>query len=280
MTNHTADFYEREYRGGRDRIINYDQYFADWPVWAAETRQTCAYVPDLAYGAGAKETLDLFPAANSTRLLVFIHGGYWHSMDKHDYSWIARSFVAAGISVAVVNYALCPTVTMPTIVDQNRRAIAWLYHHAREHGAGFEKIIVTGHSAGGHLTGMMFATDWAKYGMPAEAIGGGVSLSGLFDLEPLLNLTMNDDYLKMNVPTARELSPIHYAPTVRAPLVVAVGQIESGEFHRQSQMICDAWPNICVGPLDLTDIHHFNILNLFTDLTSAIWQAAPHLLND
>src|SRR4051812_16629997 len=109
-----ADYYEREYRGTSKPIPNYDQYFIDWLTQSAAARQQFPCYLDLPYGPGEKEKLDLFPAPNSTRLLIFLHGGYWYSMDKQDYSCIAPAFVNAGISVAVPNYALCPDVTMPT----------------------------------------------------------------------------------------------------------------------------------------------------------------------
>ena len=98
-----AEFYEREYRGGSAKIPNYMQYFDDWRDQSEAARQQLTCHLDLAYGHGEKETLDLFPAPNSQRLLIFIHGGYWHSMDKRDYSCIAPAFVKAGISVAVPN---------------------------------------------------------------------------------------------------------------------------------------------------------------------------------
>jgi arylformamidase len=271
-----ADFYEHEYRGG-DSIPNYAQYFIDWKENSAAARQQLKCHLNLRYGSGEKETLDLFVAAKSTRLVIFIHGGYWYSMDKDDYSCVAPEFIKAGISVAVLNYALCPLVTIPTIVSQCRQAIAWLYWHARDYGVSAEQLIITGHSAGGHLAAMMFATDWQAYRVRPNAIVGGVTLSGLFLLDPFLLLGLNAE-LKLDPESVKALSPAYLAPQISTPLIAAVGSLESNEFKRQSQLIRDAWPVNCVATMILADCHHFNILDKFTDLNSAIWQIGKGML--
>ncbi len=268
--NQPPDFYDREYNA-RARVPDHPTYFQRWAEQSAAARQACHL--DQAYGEGDKETLDLFPAPGSKRLLVFLHGGYWRALDKSDFSWIAPPFVRSGISVAVINYALCPAVTIATITEQCRRAVAWLHHHASEYGAGDQQLIVTGHSAGGHLTAMMFATNWAEHDVPDAAIVGGVALSGLFDLEPLRYTQMNAD-LRLDEQSARSLSPANLQPQVSAPLIVAVGALESSEFHRQSRLIHDVWSQNCSRPMLLKDCHHFNILDVFTDPNGPIWTAA------
>ena len=272
-----ADYYEHEYRGG-NTILNYAQYFIDWKQNSAAARHQLNCHLNLRYGSGEKETLDLFVAPKSTHLLIFIHGGYWYSMDKDDYSCIAPEFIRAGISVAVLNYALCPLVTIPTIVDQCRQAIAWLYRHARDYGVSAEQLIITGHSAGGHLAAMMFATDWRAYAVPPDAIVGGVALSGLFFLDPFLLLGLNTD-LNLNPEAVKVLSPAYLAPQINAPLIAAVGSLESNEFKRQTQSIKDAWSVNCVATVTLEACHHFNILDKFTDLNSAIWQIGKGMLD-
>lgn len=266
--NYSREFCEAQYNG-RGRIPNYERYFEKWAEDSQTTRDSLTGHLDLAYGTGPSETLDLFIAPHSRRLLVFIHGGYWRSMDKRDFDWVAAPFVAQGLSVAVPNYALCPQVAMPTIVEQCRRAIVWLARHAREYGAPTE-MIITGHSAGGHLTGMMLATDWTTYGLTEPPLVGGVAVSGLFDLEPLTYTTINDD-LRMDIATALALSPIYLRPAASVPLVVVVGGLESDEFQRQSHFMCGVWTDHCVGPFVIEDRHHFNILDDFTDLTSPLW---------
>ena len=278
MAIHAPEFYEREYSGGRARIPDYDSYFTRWAEDSAVVRAELAAHLDLEYGPGPKETLDLFPSGQKDApLLIFIHGGYWRSMDKRDFDWIARSFVRAGINVAVPNYAPCPAVTIADITESCRRALVWLYHHAVDYEVSARRLIVTGHSAGGHLTGMMFATDWNTYGMPSDTIGGGVSLSGLFDLEPLRYTSMNADW-RLDETSARASSPAFFQPRVKAKMVTAVGALESSEFLRQSQIIAAAWPDVSHPALHVKDCHHFNILDAFTDLKGEIWQAAAGML--
>ncbi|MEL7236788.1 MAG: alpha/beta hydrolase, partial [Chloroflexota bacterium] len=159
-----------------------DSIFTRWQEKSEAIRRELACHIDVAYHEGKRETMDIFPAARPTgRWLIFIHGGYWRMGTTGMFDFIARPFVAAGINVALVEYALTPEVTIGTIVEQVRRGIAWLYANATAYGIACEELIITGHSAGGHLTAMMFATDWKQYGMPAAAIIGGVAISGLFD---------------------------------------------------------------------------------------------------
>ena len=272
-------FYDREYDTTLS-VPDEDHYLSQWDARSREAQATLAGQLDVPYGPGEKERLDLFPALNSRLLHVFIHGGFWRVSDKAYYTWIAPPFVKAGISVALLNYDLCPAVTLATIVEQCRRGIAWLYHHARDFGIGGDRIVVTGHSAGGHLAAMALTTlttDWLAYGMPPETLAGGIALSGLFDLEPLLHTHINDD-LRLDTSSAQQLSPVHHNPQTQARLTVAAGALESSEFRRQSQLICERWQAGCVGPLYLSDLHHFSVLDQLADLNSVLWRTDPTLL--
>lgn len=246
-------------------------YFLRWAEESRAARQQLKHHANLAYGSGPKETLDLFPAQRSHYLLVFIHGGYWRAFDKDDFSWVAPPLVRAGISVAVLNYALCPTVHITDISEQCRKAVAWLYRHATRYGVHHQGMIISGHSAGGHLTGEMFATNWADYGVPREAIVGGISISGLFDLEPLTHVSFNTD-LRLDTTRARASSPAFKLPTLAAPLVLAVGELESSEFHRQSHLLYHVWPQNCPEVILLPGCHHFSAPDTLTDLNSPVWK--------
>ena len=139
---------------------------------------------------------------------MYIHGGYWQANDKKSSSFVARPLVAAGAHVAVIDYGLCPDVTIDEIGRQCRAALAWLWREAERFGGNPDRITVSGHSCGGQLVGMVMATDWHGFaaGLPNDLVKGGVSVSGVFDLEPLLNTTIN---LKvgMDSETARRNSP-------------------------------------------------------------------------
>ncbi len=159
----TADEVERGYNN-RAAVPDHPRWFARYAELSAAACARCAPRCDLRYGPGPKETLDLFvPAGGARATFVFLHGGYWRALDKRDFSFVAGPFVAAGVAVAVVNYDLCPDVSIATIVDECR-ARGRVGRRARErtHGAVPDRIVVGGHSAGGHLAAMMLATDWQR----------------------------------------------------------------------------------------------------------------------
>ena len=124
---------------------------------------------DVPFGESALERLDIWPGGGSSPILLFIHGGYWRAFDKSMFRFVAERFVEAGACVVLNNYDLCPNVTMDTITEQNRRALAWIWGHAADIGGDRARIHVTGHSAGGHLTAMLLATDWSGYGLAGGA---------------------------------------------------------------------------------------------------------------
>ncbi|MGK0618157.1 alpha/beta hydrolase [Meiothermus cerbereus] len=262
-------WYELEY-SPRLSVPDAEDYFRRWALEARAARSALPHQRDLAYGSGPNETLDLFLAENSRYLLVFIHGGYWRAFDKDDFSWLAPPLVARSISLAVLNYALCPAVSIGQITEQCRRAVAWLYQAAPRYGLGGVPLLISGHSAGGHLTAEMFATPWDRYSLPSEAIAGGISISGLFDLEPLIQVSFNAD-LRLDVESARACSPVYKTPTLRAPLVLAVGALESSEFQRQSHLLKAAWPANCSEVRSVPGRHHFNVLDELADPDSPVW---------
>jgi arylformamidase len=203
MTARDAACVERDYNL-RAAFPDHLQWFARWAEDSARARASHRLLCDVRYGPGPKQTMDLFPAENARAALFFIHGGYWRALDKSDHSFIAPAFVDAGIGVAVVNYDLCPAVTIATIAEQCREAVDWLIQNGRRHGFAAQPLIVAGHSAGGHLAAMMFATDWSARQSQPEAgpIAGGISISGIFDLTPLVEVSFNAD-LRLDLDTAR-----------------------------------------------------------------------------
>jgi arylformamidase len=261
----------------------------DHPRWLARYAEAsrsavAAHRPklDLRYGRGPSETLDLFlPRAKPRGAFVFIHGGYWRALDKSDFSFVAAPFLARDLAVAVVNYDLCPAVTVAAIVDECRGAVAWLANAGLGEGVPAGHTVIGGHSAGGHLVAMLFATDWRDYGFDAAPFVGGLTLSGVHDLEPLTLSTMNAD-LRLDTGEARRVSPVHHAPRSAAPLLVACGADETSEFLRQSQLIFDAWPdNRPIGasaPLCIPQRNHFSVVWDLADPESALVRAVLPLL--
>lgn len=275
MNSSGAAFAEREYNL-RAAFPDHPQWFARWAADSERARASLRVVRDVRYGTGPKQTVDLFPAGRPRGALLFIHGGYWRALDKDEHSFVAPPFVAGEIGVAVVNYDLCPGVPIVRIAEQCRQAVDWLTREGEGHGVPAQRLVVGGHSAGGHLTAMMFATDWKARGTSGDCMVGGVSISGVFDLEPLVGVSFNSD-LRLDAQSAREVSPVHLEPRVQAPLLLAAGADETSEFIRQSRSLWQRWPRCRPrardGPLLIPGKHHFSVLTEFADPQSELFAA-------
>ena len=259
----TPDWVEREYNN-RQRVPEHLAFFTRWERDSEYVRQTLRGRLDLPYGPHPRHRVDLFPARGSDRLLVFFHGGYWRSLDKRAFAWLAPAWVAEGVSVALVNYRLCPEVRIADIVDDAIAALNWLAIHAPVHGAGAGRMVLAGHSAGGHLVGALFAASRECFAFDAARVAGGVPVSGVFDFSPLPHFSGNAD-LKLDADSARALDLHDRRPTLAAPLVVAVGGAESDEFIRQSRRIAARWAPQARGPLVLPALHHFSVLDALAE---------------
>ena len=225
---------------------------------------------DLAYGDSPRQAIDLFlpqgPQQPRPPLLVFIHGGYWQSRDRKDFSFVAERLVKAGAAVALVGYDLAPAVDMDTIVGQIRDAIAWLHRHADAHGFDPERICLAGHSAGGHLAAMALATDWTASGLPADLVKGVCAISGVFDLEPIRLCYLNE-VLRLDAGQARRNGPVLLPPQARCPVMLTVGGRETEAFHRQSSAYADALrrQDLACELVVQPDLDHFAIVMAMTD---------------
>ncbi len=262
----------------RAAVPEHPQIFTRWREQSAAARAALKGELNLAYGAHAKQTIDLFPAKANRGLAVFIHGGYWRALDKDDFSFLAAPLVAEGYSVALVNYRLCPEVGIGDIVEDCRQAIAWLVGKAGKFGIGSDRMLLLGHSAGAHLVAMMYATDWSKYEVMPYSFRGGMALSGVYDLGPLLETAPNAD-LKLDAATAKLLSPIHLKATLTVPLDVVVGADETSEFIRQSQLLPRWWQRVSKGVETVAGANHFTIVDELADPASATFKRALRLID-
>lgn len=273
---HDTEFYEREYNA-RAAISDHPQIFARWAQQAAASRRLRACLLDLPYGDGAMEKFDIFPTRNDgAPLLVFIHGGYWRSLDKSDFSWIAPPYVAHGVSVALVNYALAPQARLEDIVRQNLRALAWLYRNADRYGFDPNRIFVSGHSAGAHLAAMMMAALWPQWApdLPADLVKGGLLVSGVFDLEPLVHAPFVNVDLNLTLERASRLSPARMPPATSAPMVTAFGELESGEFRRQTKLIGQRWSQNLMHTVPMPRANHLTVVDELANTANPIFDAA------
>lgn len=271
----------------RARWPEHPDYFARWARDSAAARARLANSGgcrlDLAYGAAAAETLDLFAAAGDrpAPLLAFIHGGYWQALDKGDYSYMAPVFVDNGVAFASLNYSLAPDAKIGTMIDQVRRALAWLYRNADDLGIDPARIVVAGHSAGGHLAALAAATDWAALAadLPADLLAGAVAISGVYDLEPI-RLSYHNKVLGIAAGEAAPWSPLHNLPHRAPPMVLAVGSEETDEFLRQQAEYVTALRarGLAAEEVEMAGLNHFSAVDALADANHALHAAVQQLL--
>ena len=276
MTDTTSGYYDRQYNA-RAMIPDHAAIFERWKRRSQEARALLHCRLDISYGASAAETLDLFPAAGAgAALLVFIHGGYWRSLDKSDFSFLAHAFNRHGVALVLPNYALCPGVGVEDIVKQNLLAVAWLWHCGARYGVNPGRLYVAGHSAGGHLTAMMLAARWNEYmpNLPRNLVKGGLAISGIYDLEPLVQAPFVNQDLKLDTQLARRLSPAGMPPATSAPLYTAVGGDESDEFKRQNALIADTWRDAFAGDIPMPGYNHLTVAEELANPDSALFKGA------
>lgn len=254
----------------------------DIPRWLEQSRRFVEAAEgsrlDLVYGPRERNRLDFFPAkGNPNGFALYIHGGYWQRGDKSVYSFMAEPFVQRGVSVALMNYQMCPDVRMSEIAPQARLAVAWLWRHAADLGIPRGGFNVMGHSAGGHLTVEMLFTDWPEEGadLPRDLLHAGVAVSGIYDFEPVLYCSENDG-LRMDADEARRVGPIHRQPVVDTPHLVAFGMNEPPEMHRQSRAYADRVKERItrLECLAVPDADHFETVDVLADEKSELFARA------
>ncbi len=236
--------------------------------WKDQAERARVHQPPLvmAYGERPREVLDFWEAGTGAPVAVFIHGGYWQALDRSWFSWVALPLVERGISVAIPSYDLCPEVSLSRIIHQMRTVTDLLRRRPAQEGSDRQGLgrrpFVFGHSAGGHLAACLLSEG---------RVSGALSISGLFDLEPLVATSLNEA-LRLDFTMARALSPIHWpAPSGGAPggmrLDCLVGGAETPAFQEQSARMADHW---ALGGAQtrlqvLEGLNHFTVLDPLAD---------------
>jgi arylformamidase len=279
----------------KQRTLNYDLMYnprltvsdvpsvlARWREASEQARAASQAWLDIPYGPSTPERLDLFtPGVHCRGMLVFFHGGYWRSLDKRDFSFIAPAFLDAGYAVAVVGYALCPTVRVRDIVMQSVQAAAWLHRNARHFGVPAGPLYFAGHSAGGHLATMLLACQWSQYAadLPAGLAGGALSISGVYDLRDIVRVPSINCDVHLDEGSAMEASPALMPPPRHGALVTAVGESENAGFHVQHELIARRWKAVVRASRSCPGDNHFTILDRFADPSSNLFHEATALLD-
>ena len=257
-------------RGGLDQVMQ------RWSASSAAFREQADASLDCAYGPGERERIDIFRCgASAAPLYVYLHGGYWQRGDKSLYSFIAAPFLDAAVDVAIIGYPLCPQVSMTDLVGKVRQAIGWLYHNADQLGVNRDRINLSGHSAGGHLTSMMVCCDWPDFDekLPRELLKTAIPFSGLYQLEPLLQTSISDA-LHLTPAEVNRLSPASLQPETQVPLLTIIGGAETAEFFRQTDLLIEKWS----GSLAQIERHvepevdHFDLIDRLASPDSQIFQ--------
>jgi arylformamidase len=225
--------YEVEYNN-RARVPEHPALMTGWARDAAAYRELRA-PQAIRYGPGARHIIDFFEGEGEGPIVVFIHGGYWLAFDGSSFSHCARGLNAHGVGVAVPTYDLCPDVSVGDIIGQMRTATRELARLGRP-------LVMSGHSAGGHLAACMLATDWQALepSLPKHLVIAAYTISGLFDLVPLADTSINKA-LRLDPATARAVSPLFWKPPDHGSLDAVVGGSESAEYFRQSRTIVEQW---------------------------------------
>jgi arylformamidase len=281
MRRRSPRWHDAQY-DNRARIAEHPQILDHWFSASAATRARLDAELDVPYGDAPSETLDVFrPKRPGAPVLVYIHGGYWRALDKRDQSFVAAPFVEAGAMIVLPGYALCPAVTIETIALQLVQALAWVHRHAAAFGGDPARIVVAGHSAGGHLAALLLCCDWPSVGaeLPRHLVRSALAVSGVFELEPLRHAPFLAPDLRLDAASARRLSPAHLPRPRGRRLYAVVGADESAEFLRQNRLIARAWGAATVPVCEtVPERHHMNVLHDLADPARRVHRLALELL--
>jgi arylformamidase len=269
--------YETEY-DNRGRVPEHPEIFARWQREAAGYRAAARDAEfGRAYGPSSRQAIDLFPAKDDdamTPLALFIHGGWWRSLEPSMFSQLAAGPNARGVTVAVAGYDFCPQVSIATIIEEMRAACLWLWRRHKK------RVFVYGHSAGGHLAACLLAQDWKAFASdaPADLVPAAYAISGVFDLAPLVHVSQNSD-LRLDETEARRVSPLHWKVPAGRTLDAVVGALESSEFLRQSKIIAEGWAKRGVAARyeEIAGTNHFTIVDALSDPESAMTKRVAEL---
>ena len=253
-----------EYDNGA-RVPEFPEILSQWQSDAQTYRNTASATLDLSYGDHARQKTDIFDLDEKDKkpLVVFIHGGYWRALGRETFSHLARGLNDRGFGVVIPSYQLCPAVTIDDIITDIRLLCAWVWRNYQR------KIIVTGHSAGGHLAAAMVATNWTEFDLPGDLVPAGLGISGLYDLRPLIATKLNET-LKLDDTSARKASPLLWPTPQQKVFQAWVGGDESAEFIRQSDTIAACWTGAGAptASVAVPNKNHFTVIAELTDATS------------
>ena len=265
-------------------VPDHETWLAEDHALSASMRERLPHRRNERYGPGPLQVIDLFPAkAPMSPVFVFIHGGYWRALSKDHFGFIAEPLLDAGAAVAMVEYDLCPSVSLATVVEQVAEAVTWVRGQARSINGNPDRLVIAGNSAGAHLAAMMLSRDWndgpGNERNNGTFIQGAVLVTGIYDLAPIPHIPVRED-VALTPQDIERLSPLRLKPRVKAPVVVAVGGDEpalwidqSARYHR----------NLVAAEMEseymvLPGHHHFSISRCIAEPEGRLFRAMRRLL--
>jgi arylformamidase len=237
----------------------------------------------VAYGTSDIEALTIFRAARANApTLIFIHGGAWGDISSSRYAYLAENFVTAGAHFVAVDFIDVGRAggNLFPMVDQCRRAVAWVYRNAASFGGSSSRIYLSGHSSGAHLAACVLTSDGASEALPADIVKGAVLASGIYDLKPV-RLSNRSSYVKFTDEMEHALSPQRHVDRIRTPLILAYGTLETPEFQRHSRDFAAALTSAAkpVRLLPGKGYNHFDALETLANPYGFMGRAALEMLN-
>ena len=275
-----AAYDQRVYAPNREEIVAW--YGAE----GTRVRARLEMRRSVPYGAGEDETLDIFPAKSGSEstfgapVHIHIHGGRWTLFTKDEESFIAPTFVSAGVACVVPDFSNIPKVRIPEMVAQVKRAIAWTYRNAASFGGDPERIHLSSHSSGSHLAGVALLTDWEKeFGLPRDIVKSALLVSGMYDMRPVM-LSARSSYVKLSEDEVLALSAILQPEKVHTPLTLVYGEKETPEFRRQPKAYAEvlAAAGKPVKVVEIPGVNHFEILRQLGEPGSEVARLALGML--
>ena len=254
---------EREFNP-RVSVPDTEPYIKRGAEQSARAYETYSHRADLNYASSELTTLDYFPCEQPDKpLFVFIHGGFWRGRDKKDFAYVANSLLPTGCNVALMNYDLCPRVTVTQITKQIRDGLVWLSNQSA--ALGFKPgLLVAGHSAGAHLLAMTLAQTGQQYQLPDHIVKKAYLISGIYECSPVLEISVNEE-IKMTEHEVPLMSPMRFAMPAGVQYEVLAGGAEPAGWIKQSTDFAEhLHRNGCAVNMHLRPgLNHYSILQEF-----------------
>jgi len=251
----------------RKAVADFSKYILEYKTLGQKSRKELPCILDVSYGDTPLQKLDIFGKKNlnNANVHIFIHGGYWRALDKSDHSQLAIPFVNNDLLYFSINHELCPHVTLSEIVQQIISAIIWVYKNCKKYGGNPNKITISGHSAGAHLCSMAINTEWSKFNVPNDIIKGTVLISGIYEPEIVLNLSVNEE---INLSKKEALKNTPSSLNINNPhILTCVGRSETKGWIDQTKIytkkIINNYDNVDFSILE--NENHFSLMISLAD---------------